>query len=359
MDVRRQEQLGAPRRPGRPHRFRDHRSRHDAVLGGGYSGQFAVLSGQTATIPQTGATIALQRFSYRIDPIATKAAVYQPIDYVSDARVTGRDGITRDAVIRVNHPYDVDGTLVYQSTYGFAIDLRLTKDGRPVPGAPDQPIKEGEGFAIDGTAARSSTAFVGTIDRAPAASAPIRGRTTRRRHTGVRGRPPDRRVAHPARAEARPRCGIRAQPARYTLDSGVSVPVRPRHPARRARRVVLLAGLCISFYFLPARCTCSSAASTARSEVGLAATTVKGYDVFETGSVRSSRRSRSSVTLAGTAGASMDPTRPNGSIDAARDRHRACTSSPRWRCWRTSCSACRPARGRHAAGDRGLCGAVR
>ncbi|MEO7039971.1 MAG: cytochrome c biogenesis protein ResB, partial [Candidatus Elarobacter sp.] len=133
----------------------------------GYSGQFTVLSGQTATIPENGAKIDLERFAYRIDPIQTKAGiVYQPIDYVSNAKVTGRDGVPREAVIRVNHPYEVDGTLIYQATYGFAIDFRLTKDGRPVPGAPDHPLKEGEGFAIDGTSrALQYTRFVGTVDR--------------------------------------------------------------------------------------------------------------------------------------------------------------------------------------------------
>ncbi|HTD34814.1 MAG TPA: cytochrome c biogenesis protein ResB, partial [Candidatus Elarobacter sp.] len=111
----------------------------------GYSGQFAVLSGQTATIPENGVRVDLERFAYRIDPIRTKAGlVYQPIDYVSNARVTTPDGKTHEAVIRVNQPYDAAGTLIYQATYGFAIDFRLTKDGKPVPG-PDHLLKEGEG----------------------------------------------------------------------------------------------------------------------------------------------------------------------------------------------------------------------
>ncbi len=71
----------------------------------GYSGQFAVLSGQTATIPENGVKVDLKRFAYRIDPIQTKAGtVYQPIDYVSNATVTGSDGKPQAAEIRVNHP---------------------------------------------------------------------------------------------------------------------------------------------------------------------------------------------------------------------------------------------------------------
>jgi hypothetical protein len=42
-----------------------------------------------------------------------------------------------------------------------------------------------------------------------------------------------------------------------------------------------LAGLCISFYFLPARLFVIARPVGGGTEVGLAATTVKGYDVFE------------------------------------------------------------------------------
>lgn len=46
---------------------------------------------------------------------------------------------------------------------------------------------------------------------------------------------------------------------------------------------VLLTGLIISFYFVPARLYVRvDDAGAHRSSVGLAATTVKGYDVFET-----------------------------------------------------------------------------
>src|ERR1700682_4369018 len=44
----------------------------------GYSGTFAVLSGETATIPENGARIALDRFAYAIEPIRTKAGLVYP-----------------------------------------------------------------------------------------------------------------------------------------------------------------------------------------------------------------------------------------------------------------------------------------
>ena len=250
----------------------------------GYSGQFAVLSGETATIPENGATIALERFAYRIDPIRTKAGVvYQPIDYVSNAKVTGRDGQTHEAVIRVNSPYDVDGTLVYQATYGFAIDFRLTKDGRRVAG-PDHPLKEGEGFPIEGTSrAIQYQRFVGTIDRAtgrPAADP----------------RPNDPGVVIEAFEGERPAgsalialgqpidlgAGYRLEAARYVLYSGFQYRYDPGIPVVGLGAFVLLAGLCISFYFLPARLfVLVRDAGAGVTEVGLAATTVRGYEVFE------------------------------------------------------------------------------
>jgi cytochrome c biogenesis protein ResB len=251
----------------------------------GYSGQFAVLSGETATIPESGARVDLQRFAYKIEPIQTKAGtVYQPIDYVSNAKVTGRDGVPREAVIKVNSPYDVDGTLLYQATYGFAIDFRVTKDGRAAPGAPDHPLKEGEGFAIAGTSrAIQYQRFVGTIDRATG-------------QPGADPRPNDPGIVVQAFDGDRPigaaliplgqtidlGAGYKLQAARYVLYSGFQYRYDPGIPIVGLGAFVLLAGLCISFYFLPARLfVLARPAPGGGTEVGLAATTVRGYEVFE------------------------------------------------------------------------------
>lgn len=250
----------------------------------GYSGQFAVLSGQTATIPQSGTQIDLKRFAYRIDPVRTKAGtVYQPIDYVSDAVVTGRDGVRHDAVIRVNHPYDADGTLIYQATYGFAIDFRLSKDGRPIPG-PDHPLKEGEGFTIDGTSrAIQYQKFVGTIDRATGGV----GADPRPNDPGVviQAFDGDRPVGSALLPLGQPvdlGAGYRLEAARYILYSGFQYRNDPGILVVGAGAFVLLAGLCISFYFLPARLFVQvREAAGGGTDVGIAATTVRGYDVFE------------------------------------------------------------------------------
>ena len=250
----------------------------------GYSGQFAVLSGETATIPENGARIALERFAYRIDPVRTKAGVvYQPIDYVSNAKVTGRDGTAHEAVIRVNQPYDVDGTLVYQATYGFAIDFRLRKDGRPVAG-PDHPLKEGEGFEIGGTSRGIQyQRFVGTIDRATGQP----GADPRPNDPGVviqafDGERPAGAALIPLGSPIDLGAGYTLEASRYVLYSGFQYRNDPGIPFVGLGAFVLLAGLCISFYFLPARLfVLVRDAGAGTSDVGIAATTVRGYEVFE------------------------------------------------------------------------------
>ncbi|MBV9232587.1 MAG: cytochrome c biogenesis protein ResB, partial [Candidatus Eremiobacteraeota bacterium] len=74
----------------------------------GFSGEMAVLTGQTVEVPQTHARIRLDSFAYRITPIMTKSGmVYQPVDYVSHVTVTGKEGVARRMTVRVNHPIDV------------------------------------------------------------------------------------------------------------------------------------------------------------------------------------------------------------------------------------------------------------
>jgi cytochrome c biogenesis protein len=252
----------------------------------GYSGQFTVLSGQTATIPQNGATIRLERFAYRIDPITTKAGVvYQPIDYVSNAIVTGKDGVPHQAVIRVNHPYDVDGTLVYQATYGFGIDFTLTKNGRPVA-SPDHPLLEGEGFAVDGTSrAIQYTRFVGTIDRLTGQPGP----DPRPNDPGVviqafDGDQPIGSVLVPLGQPVDLGAGYQLEAKRYVLYSGFQYRYDPGIPVVGLGALILVLGLCIAIYLLPARLFVQirpAADGADGAEVGIAATTVKGYEVFE------------------------------------------------------------------------------
>jgi cytochrome c biogenesis protein len=250
----------------------------------GYSGQFTVLSGTTGTIPQTGATIALKQFGYQIQPVATKSGiVYQPIDYVSRAVVTGKDGVPHDAVIRVNQPYDVDGVKVYQATYGFGITFALTKDGKPIAGPPATPLKEGEAFDIPGTTrAIQYTSFVGTMDRrtGQASSDP------RPNDPGVvleafDGNTPLGQVLVPLGKPLDLGAGFALTPKQYTLYSGFQYRYDPGISLVLIGAIVLVLGLCISFYFTPARLYVVITGAARTWTVGIAATTVKGYDIFE------------------------------------------------------------------------------
>jgi cytochrome c biogenesis protein len=248
----------------------------------GFDGVSAVLAGQTVTIPRSGAKLQLQSFGYRIDPIKTRSGiVYQPIDYVSHLEVTGKDGVTRPMTLRVNHPIDVDGTLYYQASYGYALVLAATKDGRPLPlGA--APLKEGEAAQIDPSHAVRYTKFVGTIDR-------VRGTA------GADPRPNDPGAVlefftgdRPAGSAIVPfgqsldlGGGYRITPLRYVLYSGIQYRYDPGIPLVGLGAAVLLTGLIISFYFVPARLYVRLDGAGSRWNVGLAATTVKGYDIFE------------------------------------------------------------------------------
>jgi cytochrome c biogenesis protein len=251
----------------------------------GFSGDAAVLTGEAAVIPQTHAVIRLDSFSYKIDPIMTKSGmVYQPVDYVSHVTVTGNDGIPKQMTVRVNHPIDVDGTLYYQASYGFGTQFLLTHDGKPAGALANRTLMEGESFDVPGTQ-RSVTyeRFVPTVDK----------------QTGMPSADP--RVNDPgvvldvSQAGSSLGAGLfalgtpvdlgggwRVVPQRYVLYSGFQYRYDPGIPLVGLGALVLLLGLIVSFYFLPARLFVrvdDSGHQTSR--VGIAATTVKGYDVFE------------------------------------------------------------------------------
>ena len=250
----------------------------------GFSGTFTVLSGTTSTIPQTGATIALKQFGFQIQPVATKSGiVFQPIDYVSNAIVTGKDGVPHDAVIRVNEPYDVDGVKVYQATYGFGITFVLTKDGRPIAGPPATPMLEGQAFQIPGTTrAIEYQSFVGTMDRRTGQAS----NDPRPNDPGVvleafDGDAPLGNVLVPLGKPLDLGAGFALTPKRYTLYSGFQYRYDPGISLVLIGAIVLVLGLCISFYFTPARLYVVITGAARAWTVGIAATTVKGYDIFE------------------------------------------------------------------------------
>jgi cytochrome c biogenesis protein len=249
----------------------------------GFSGDAAVLSGSTVTIPQTGARITLDRFRYRFDPIQTKAGlVYQPIDYVSNVHYVGRDGIERQATIRVNHPLNIDGTLYYQASYGFAAAFVLSRNGRAVNLSPRGYLREGSSFPIGGDRSIEYDQFVGTIDRKTGRPA----KDPRPNNPGVviRILEGDAQLAAgvvPIGASIDLGDGYRLSVPRYLVYSGLQYRYDPGMVLVGLGAFVLLTGLCVAFYFLPARLYVKLTGAGRRWSVGVAATTVKGYEVFE------------------------------------------------------------------------------
>jgi cytochrome c biogenesis protein len=249
----------------------------------GYSGQTAILTGSETVIPENGTRLHLDHFNYRFDPIKTRSGlVYQPIDYVSDMHVTGHDGVTSARVLRVNEPLDIDGTLYYQATYGFAVTFSLAKDGKAVAGAPRTPIKEGEGFAVGptGRAVRYNR-FVGTIDAHGGVGADPRANNPGVLLEVFDGDQTLGSVLVPLGRGVAVGNGYRVGAERYTPFSGIQYRHDPGIPLVGLGAFVLLAGLCISFYFLPARLYVRVDPVPEGAAVGLAATTVKGFEIFE------------------------------------------------------------------------------
>lgn len=254
----------------------------------GFSGTTTILSGATQTVPQAKATLKLNAFNYDIKPMRTKSGiVYQPLDYVSYLTVTDKDGKTSQQTLRVNHPIDVNGTLFYQSTYGYAIEVAATKDGIPLPGLPLDPIKEGTAFQLgQSPRAIQYAQFVGTIDRATNSV----GRDPRPNDPGVvlavyEGDTVAGRMLVPIGTTVDLGGGYRLGVLRYTIYTGLQYRYDPGIPLVGLGAFILLLGLCISFYFLPARfyVRLEKVADGPEPvwEVGIAATTVKGYDIFE------------------------------------------------------------------------------
>ncbi len=249
----------------------------------GYSGQTTIVSGDSVRIPENGTRFKLDRFAYRIDPIRTRSGiVYQPIDYVSTVDVLPNRGSKRTEVLRVNHPLDVDGTSYYQASYGFAVAFDVSRGGRPVAGGPTAPLKEGEGIAIgDGGRSIRYTKFVGTIgpgntigsDPRPNAPGVLLDIFDGDQNIGSILVPLGRSIDLGSR--------YRLAVGRYTLYSGIQYRHDPGIPLVGTGAFVLLAGLCMSFYFLPARLYVRIDAAGRRCRVGIAATTVKGYDIYE------------------------------------------------------------------------------
>lgn len=251
----------------------------------GFSGRLTALVGQTVTISQTGASIRLNAFHDRIDPIMTKGGVvYQPIDYVSTVRVTAKDGTAHDAVLRVNHPLDIDGTLLYQSTFGTGMRMNIARGGRTLHdgGIPAGAMMEGDIFTLPGTdRSVRYTRFVGTI--------------------GVSGMPTaDPRPNNPGAVfdifDGDTNIGEVLLPLGKTLDLGGGFSLTPQNlvyysgfdyrydpgiPVVALGAFIMLAGFCICLYVVPARLHAEFRSSPEGWSLAVAATTIKGHEMFE------------------------------------------------------------------------------
>jgi hypothetical protein len=75
--------------------------------------------------------------------------------------------------------------------------------------------------------------------------------------------------------------GYRLSVPSYRIYTGIQYRYDPGMALVGIGAFVLLTGLCIAFYFLPARLYVKLSGSGREWSLGIAATTVKGYEVFE------------------------------------------------------------------------------
>ncbi|TAM56551.1 hypothetical protein EPN52_13390 [bacterium] len=251
----------------------------------GYSGAMAVLSGQTVRIPQNGDLLTVHSFNYTIKPTQTRGGlIYQPVDYVSDITAVSAGGTSTRNLLRVNHPLEFNGISYYQASYGYGVTFRMTQAGHAVPGVPSTPMFEGDAFPV-GPTGRSIqySQFVGTID--PRARGGI-GADPRPFNPGVvvtvlDGDQPLGEEIVPLGRAIDLGGGYRLEPVSYRLYSGIEYRHDPGVPLVGLGALVLVTGVCIAFYFLPARLFVRLDGEGERWTVGLAAQTPKGYTMFE------------------------------------------------------------------------------
>lgn len=251
----------------------------------GFSGDSAVLVGQTIDVPHRQATLRLDKFNFKIQPIMTKSGmVYQPIDYVSNVTVVGKDGVPKNETIRVNHPIDIGGTLFYQSSYGYAIKFLVTHDGTRSAALSDKTYFTGDAITLPGSGRQIQVMqFVPTVDRQtgqpsadPRINDPAVGLAV------AEGGQTAGAALVPMKTWIDVGDGWRVTPQSYVMVSGLQYRYDPGVALVGIGAFVLLAGLVISFYFLPARLFVRVESAPQGCSVGLAAMTVKGYDIFET-----------------------------------------------------------------------------
>jgi hypothetical protein len=144
------------------------------------------------------------------------------------------------------------------------------------------PLKEGEGFAIgQSSRAIQYAKFVGTIGPGNTVGADPRPNDPGVLLNVFDGAQNIGSVLVPLERGIDLGNGYRVDVGRYVLYSGIQYRHDPGIPLVGLGAFVLLAGLCISFYFLPARLYVRVDGAGSEWNVGVAATTVKGYDIYE------------------------------------------------------------------------------
>jgi len=247
----------------------------------GFSGFLTPIVGETVTIPQIGARLHLIHFAARFTTIATRhGIIYQPMDYVSTIDVQRPHTVSQRVELRVNHPLDLDGTLIYQSSYGEAIPITLLRHGRRLVGP--AVLTEGQSIALPGSPMSFRyTRFIGRLDGRGEPTKDPRPSRPAALLTALAAGTPVGSLVLPV-GKPLPLIADYAIAAAWPQEvSGLSYRYDPGLPIVALGAFVLLSGLCICVYLLPARLYFEWSPCEDRWRLSVAATTVKGTAIFE------------------------------------------------------------------------------
>ena len=252
MDVRRQTQLGAPRRAGRARRLRASSPPARRCTGRSATAGRPRSSRAAGDDPAERNALRARSLPLSHRPDSNEERHRLPADRLRlrRSRHRRRTAAPRRASMRVNHPLDVDGTLYYQASYGFAVHVRPdARTAGPLPNVPATPLKEGEGFAVGDT---SRSVQYGAFRRDDRSGKRTIGADPRPNDPGVvlevfDGDQPHRASARPARTRSSTwATGTASTRAAYVLYSGIQYRYDPGIPLVGIGAFVLLTGLCIS-----------------------------------------------------------------------------------------------------------------
>ncbi|HXW51235.1 MAG TPA: cytochrome c biogenesis protein ResB [Candidatus Acidoferrales bacterium] len=255
----------------------------------GFSGQALVFKGQSASIAPAGLRLHLDDFTATFVPIQTpNGPTYQAQKFQSNVTFTDARGATERAQILVNHPHVTSaGVYVYQASYNFAGNLRVTRNGKPATlQTPSAELGPQDAIFLPGTSrAIEYGTLLGPSD--PSQTPPGIPLPSHDEyalwvfHDNIPTT--DRPVLLPVGSSLSVGDGYTITALPPTPSSGFTYRYDPGQGWVGLGALILVAGFVMALFFVPVKLYVKVAQSDAGCSVEVAATTTKGNAIYEDG----------------------------------------------------------------------------